>query len=410
MRRFQDGEVPVFLLSLKAAGTGLNLTRADHVVHYDRWWNPAVEEQATDRAYRIGQTRPVQVHRLIAEGTIEDRIADMLRAQAGAGRRGARLRRGGADRTDRRRTGRSGGAARERHDERRDDGTTAGTTRAHLRRAAARARPRLRPDLVGPGLAQGAGGHGAGRRAAEGGPHGSRARARSARCRCAPGGSPPSYGTGTAPRTAQRRAAAGAERGSSGTGFLDMAVDRAGHIAALLDREMPPHLVEDAAAAGVELLPGIGDLEPECDCGAWDHCRHTAALCYQLARLLDQDPFVLLLMRGRGRDASPGRAAGAQRGAGDATAPESSRAGREGVRRRRGVSRRGDILPPLPAAPAAARGAGGAARRWTRRPLPRPDRRRRAGVPGRASGGAGAPAARGGALAGTSNSSRPRWC
>ncbi|MFJ3502902.1 MULTISPECIES: DEAD/DEAH box helicase [unclassified Streptomyces] len=79
--RFQDGEVPVFLLSLKAAGTGLNLTRAGHVVHYDRWWNPAVEEQATDRAYRIGQTRPVQVHRLIAEGTVEDRIADMLRAK-----------------------------------------------------------------------------------------------------------------------------------------------------------------------------------------------------------------------------------------------------------------------------------------------------------------------------------------
>ncbi|MCX5230940.1 DEAD/DEAH box helicase [Streptomyces sp. NBC_00233] len=76
--RFQSGEVPVFLLSLKAAGTGLNLTRAEHVVHYDRWWNPAVEAQATDRAYRIGQDRPVQVHRLIAEGTIEDRIATML--------------------------------------------------------------------------------------------------------------------------------------------------------------------------------------------------------------------------------------------------------------------------------------------------------------------------------------------
>ncbi|MER7763699.1 DEAD/DEAH box helicase, partial [Streptomyces sp. NPDC097619] len=76
--RFQSGEVPVFLLSLKAAGTGLNLTRAGHVVHFDRWWNPAVEEQATDRAYRIGQTRPVQVHRLIAEGTVEDRVAALL--------------------------------------------------------------------------------------------------------------------------------------------------------------------------------------------------------------------------------------------------------------------------------------------------------------------------------------------
>ncbi|MFJ1865634.1 DEAD/DEAH box helicase [Streptomyces sp. NPDC088097] len=76
--RFQSGEVPVFLLSLKAAGTGLNLTRAGHVVHYDRWWNPAVEEQATDRAHRIGQTQPVQVHRIIAEGTVEDRIAELL--------------------------------------------------------------------------------------------------------------------------------------------------------------------------------------------------------------------------------------------------------------------------------------------------------------------------------------------
>ncbi|MFI6597237.1 DEAD/DEAH box helicase [Nonomuraea sp. NPDC050536] len=81
--RFQDGRVPVFLLSLKAAGTGLNLTRADHVIHFDRWWNPAVEEQATDRAYRIGQTRPVQVHRLITEGTVEDRIAEMLAAKRG---------------------------------------------------------------------------------------------------------------------------------------------------------------------------------------------------------------------------------------------------------------------------------------------------------------------------------------
>ncbi|QHY94935.1 ATP-dependent helicase HepA [Streptomyces sp. S4.7] len=79
--RFQSGRTPVFLLSLKAAGTGLNLTRAGHVVHYDRWWNPAVEEQATDRAYRIGQTQPVQVHRLIAEGTVEDRIAEMLAAK-----------------------------------------------------------------------------------------------------------------------------------------------------------------------------------------------------------------------------------------------------------------------------------------------------------------------------------------
>ncbi|GAA0630900.1 DEAD/DEAH box helicase [Streptomyces thermocarboxydovorans] len=79
--RFQSGATPVLVLSLKAAGTGLNLTRAGHVIHFDRWWNPAVEEQATDRAYRIGQTQPVQVHRLITEGTVEDRIAEMLHSK-----------------------------------------------------------------------------------------------------------------------------------------------------------------------------------------------------------------------------------------------------------------------------------------------------------------------------------------
>ncbi|MFF8916807.1 DEAD/DEAH box helicase [Streptomyces sp. NPDC015032] len=81
VERFQRGDVPVFLLSLKAAGTGLNLTRATHVVHYDRWWNPAVEDQATDRAYRIGQDRPVQVHKLIAEGTVEDKVAQLLESK-----------------------------------------------------------------------------------------------------------------------------------------------------------------------------------------------------------------------------------------------------------------------------------------------------------------------------------------
>ncbi|WP_027861626.1 DEAD/DEAH box helicase [Marmoricola sp. URHB0036] len=78
VENFQGGAAPVFLLSLKAGGTGLNLTRADHVIHFDRWWNPAVEDQATDRAYRIGQTRPVQVHRLVTEGTIEQKVGQLL--------------------------------------------------------------------------------------------------------------------------------------------------------------------------------------------------------------------------------------------------------------------------------------------------------------------------------------------
>jgi non-specific serine/threonine protein kinase len=74
----RDPLIPYFVLSLKAGGTGLNLTAANHVVHFDRWWNPAVENQATDRAFRIGQTRKVMVHKFICQGTIEDKIDAML--------------------------------------------------------------------------------------------------------------------------------------------------------------------------------------------------------------------------------------------------------------------------------------------------------------------------------------------
>ena len=65
---------PMMIVSLKAGGTGLNLTRANHVFHYDRWWNPAVEDQATDRTFRIGQTRDVTVHRMVCQGTLEEQI------------------------------------------------------------------------------------------------------------------------------------------------------------------------------------------------------------------------------------------------------------------------------------------------------------------------------------------------
>ena len=83
IERFQqkDGP-PVFVLSLKAGGTGLNLTRANHVFHFDRWWNPAVENQATDRAFRIGQTRNVQVYKFICAGTLEERIDEMIESKA----------------------------------------------------------------------------------------------------------------------------------------------------------------------------------------------------------------------------------------------------------------------------------------------------------------------------------------
>ena len=80
VRRFQENDdVPFFVISLKAGGTGLNLTAASHVVHFDRWWNPAVENQATDRAFRIGQKKNVLVHAFVCRGTVEERIDGMLR-------------------------------------------------------------------------------------------------------------------------------------------------------------------------------------------------------------------------------------------------------------------------------------------------------------------------------------------
>ncbi|WP_405426667.1 SWF or SNF family helicase [Streptomyces erythrochromogenes] len=137
--------------------------------------------------------------------------------------------------------------------------------------------------------------------------------------------------------------------------LLGLAAAEAGYIAALLDREVPPELAQDAAAAGVELLPGMGDFDPRCDCGEWDHCPHSAALCLQVARLLDQDPFVLLLLRGRGerqvldgleaRSAANARARDAHGPAADAGVPaeEAYAAARAGL----------PPLPPLPDLPRA---------------------------------------------------------
>jgi SNF2 family DNA or RNA helicase len=82
VRQFQEDEnVPFFVLSLKAGGAGLNLTAASHVIHFDRWWNPAVENQATDRAFRIGQTKNVLVHKFVCRGTVEDKIDQMIEAK-----------------------------------------------------------------------------------------------------------------------------------------------------------------------------------------------------------------------------------------------------------------------------------------------------------------------------------------
>src|SRR5207302_6133270 len=82
VRSFQEDEaVGFFVLSLKAGGAGLNLTAASHVVHFDRWWNPAVEAQATDRAFRIGQTKNVLVHKFVCRGTVEDKIDQLIESK-----------------------------------------------------------------------------------------------------------------------------------------------------------------------------------------------------------------------------------------------------------------------------------------------------------------------------------------
>lgn len=140
--------------------------------------------------------------------------------------------------------------------------------------------------------------------------------------------------------------------------LLDVMVAQAGHIAALLDRDMPPRLVEDAADAGLDLLPGIGDLDAECACGAWDHCPHTAALSYQMARVLDEDPFALLLLRGRAerevlealQERSTARAARESSGGPGAGAPGTG-AEPAGVDAAEAFVL-GALLPPLPPQPA----------------------------------------------------------
>ncbi|WP_244502533.1 SWF or SNF family helicase [Streptomyces oceani] len=153
--------------------------------------------------------------------------------------------------------------------------------------------------------------------------------------------------------------------------LLEVITGEAGHLAALLDQDLPPRLIEDAANAGVELLPGIGELEPECACDAWDHCPHTAALSYQVARVLDQSPLTLLLLRGRGErallaelqtraSAEPGKRPddlGAVAGGVSAYATGAAdSSGRETPADQPGVPAEeafvlGAILPPLPSLP-----------------------------------------------------------
>ncbi|MEU5941999.1 helicase-related protein [Micromonospora sp. NPDC047548] len=276
------------MLSLRAAGTGLNLTRADHVVHFDRWWNPAVEDQAvedqaTDRAYRIGQIRPVQVHRLIAEGTVEDRIAallagkrDLAEAVLDAGPRSP-------GRPRRRRAGRPGHPARAGVTARGFPAFPAGPARRTRSGwatgwAAALAESALDPEPVRRGRRLAARGHV--------GP-----------ITISPGRIAASVHDGD-PDRAHRTVVRVETLPDADWDRLAVAVaDRSGRLAALLAGQLPAELAE---SAGVRLPPTGGQLLPECDCPDWDHpCRHAAALCHQVSWLLEGEPLLLLLIRGR---------------------------------------------------------------------------------------------------------------
>ena len=122
VQRFQEDEsVPFFVLSLKAGGTGLNLTAASHVVHFDRWWNPAVENQATDRAFRIGQTKNVLVHKFVCRGTVEEKIDELIESKK---QLSPELLEGGAELQPDRDEGRGAAAARRARSQRRAEGVT----------------------------------------------------------------------------------------------------------------------------------------------------------------------------------------------------------------------------------------------------------------------------------------------
>ena len=288
--RFQAGEVPVFLLSLRAGGTGLTLTRADHVIHLDRWWNPAVEEQATDRAYRIGQTRPVQVHRLVTQGTIEERIAELLTRKRALADSVLAATASRAHRAQRRRPARPGHPAAA--------GGSAGSEPIHRRQPARRGGARAstwwgkawvraveesayaEEDLR------------AARTLARSGASGDHPRPRlrrlhRARRRPAPRGH---RGAGAAGRRVPghlRGAGGGRVRPDRGPA-----------------RRRPPAHPGGARGGGRgELLPYSGDFAWACSCDAWlDPCPHALAVGYQLAWLVDADPLVLLGLRGLPRD------------------------------------------------------------------------------------------------------------
>ena len=368
------GPPPLFVLSLKAGGTGLTLTAANHVVHVDRWWNPAVEDQATDRAFRIGQRRNVQVRKFVCAGTLEEKIAAMIRDKRGLA---ARIVGTGEEWLTELSTGQlrgavapgGGGGGRVSRPVGRVGRYPARPGRARSR---AGSRPgtgprRDRLDLVVaalPGRARVVRHGQPARPAAAATP----ARARSSRSRSTPGAVRPSV-QGSRP-TPYQVTIGFAPLAPTGLGQgRDRAV-RAGPAQRQAARR------RGAARAGGDLrrrrraaVPAaVGDLDQRCSCPDWEvPCKHLAATFYLLAEAFDADPFLILRWRGRDRERAAGPAARTALRSPARRTPADRRTDRRADRRRRagagrpaGAGRRD--RPLLVLGPAAAPAAGAAGR------------------------------------------------
>ena len=306
VRRFQEDEEgpQVFILSLKAGGTGLNLTRANHVFHFDRWWNPAVENQATDRAFRIGQKRNVEVHKFVCVGTLEDRRDD--RAEKSSGRERSGHRRGLDHRALRPRTERDGNAQ--------TGGNSVSRYRSRYRDY--EFYPESRPIATDKGL---------------------KARSKrgeftknwwAARWIGALERLMDSNRLSRGRRYARQGQVLSIEERSGGVTakvqgsrarpyrvdvelelfsdeqwekVVDVLAGRAHFAARLLSGEMPEDIEEAFSAAGISLFPERrGELHTECTCpDSAVICKHIAAVHYILGERFDEDPFLIFRRRGR---------------------------------------------------------------------------------------------------------------
>ncbi len=379
MRQFQEDEsVPFFVLSLKAGGAGLNLTAASHVIHFDRWWNPAVENQATDRAFRIGQTKNVLVHKFVCRGTVEEKIDQMIEAKQqlagdllGGGAemlltemkddelleaRGARSRGGDeggltdelvrmAATTCRWPSG--GGRPRSKLAEAQEEGAIdcAGDDRG----------PHDRQDLLGqvvvrqPRTLQRLS-RTACRAAAPMSATAPSSTCRSPRARSRRWSAAPSS---TRSRSPSRRSRRRAGRRSAG-----IARARIDSLVELLQGRLAKGVMDRVCREGDGLFPAPSEIKLSCSCPDWaDMCKHVAAVLYGVGARLDEKPELLFVLRGvdenellasAGQDlsltkAAPATAQGARRRrcrrpvrAGDGRARESGR----GHRRERAQSHR----------------------------------------------------------------------